>query len=358
VALHGSPVPAPPDRTDPSLRAAPPLPAGIRPGEDMLQVRNVRKVYDGRTVVNDVTFDVAPGEIFALLGPNGAGKTTLIRMITDIVRPDAGTIEFDGRPVTGPRRARISYLPEERGVYKKVPVLDVLAYYGELKGMSSADARRESIELLEEFGLAAWARKHVAALSKGMQQKVQLCTALIGHPQLLILDEPFTGLDPINVQILEDVLRRRRADGTTVLLSTHQMNKVEQQCDRALMINRGHMVLYGNVTEIRRQHAENEFMLSSDGTPHRTEGVKSLVQGNGQWKVLLERGAHPAAVLKALLDQGLAVRAFVPLVPPLEEIFVRVVVTGVGLDKGRSGPPTVDEPMTLDGQPVMLGGER
>jgi ABC-2 type transport system ATP-binding protein len=272
-------------------------------------------------------------------------------MITDIVRPDGGTITYDGRPVSHPQRARISYLPEERGLYKKVPVLNSLAYYGELKGLSSGDARRESIELLEEFGLAAWARKQVSVLSKGMQQKLQLCSTLIGRPELLILDEPYSGLDPINVQILEDVLRRRRGEGTTVLLSTHQMNKVEQQCDRALMINRGHMVLYGNVGEIRRQHAENVFHLHADGTPRRVEGVHSLVAENGQWKVGLERGAHPAAVLRALLEQGLAVRAFVPVVPPLEDIFVRVVMTGAGLDQGRSGPPTVDEPL-------LLGGER
>jgi len=181
----------------------------------MLQVRNVRKVYDGRTVVNDVSFDVAAGEIFALLGPNGAGKTTLIRMITDIVRPDGGSISFGGRSVTGPHRPRTAYLPEERGLYRKVPVLDALAYFGELKGLSSADARRESVELLEEFGLAAWTKNQVAALSKGMQQKLQLCTALIGKPELLILDEPFSGLDPINVQVLEEVLRRRRGEGST-----------------------------------------------------------------------------------------------------------------------------------------------
>ena len=317
----------------------------------MLQVREVRKAYDGRIVVNDVSFDVAAGEIFALLGPNGAGKTTLIRMITDIVRPDSGKITFDGRPVSGGKRVRTAYLPEERGLYKKVPVLDALSYYGELKGMSAADARRESVTLLEEFGLAAWAKKQVAALSKGMQQKAQLCTALIGKPELLILDEPFSGLDPINVQILEDVLRRRRSEGTTVLLSTHQMNKVEQQCDRALMINRGHMVLYGQVGEIRRQHAANEFALHTEGTPRRVEGIKSLTAENGHWRVALERGQQPSSVLKRMLEQGLEVRAFVPLVPPLEDIFVQVVTTGAGLDKGLSGPPTVDEP-------VSLGGER
>jgi ABC-2 type transport system ATP-binding protein len=316
----------------------------------MLQVREVRKAYDGRTVVNDVSFDVAAGEIFALLGPNGAGKTTLIRMITDIVRPDGGRITYDGRSVAGNRTVRVSYLPEERGLYKKVALLDAIAYYGELKGLSRADARRETIELLEEFGLAAWAKKQVAQLSKGMQQKAQLCTALIGKPELLILDEPFSGLDPINVQILEDVLRRRRADGATVLLSTHQMNKVEQQCDRALMINRGHMVLYGQVGEIRRQHALNEFALHTDGTPRRVDGVKSLVQDNGHWKLALERGQMPSTVLRRLVEQGLEVRAFVPLVPPLEDIFVHVVNTGVGLDKGQSGPPTIDEPLALGGE--------
>jgi ABC-2 type transport system ATP-binding protein len=316
----------------------------------MLQVRNVRKVYDDRTVVNDVSFDVAAGEIFALLGPNGAGKTTLIRMITDIVRPDGGTVTYGGRAVGGPDRPRTAYLPEERGLYRKVPVLDALAYFGELKDLSRADSRREAITLLEEFGLAAWAKKQVAALSKGMQQKLQLCSALIARPELLILDEPFTGLDPINVQVLEDVLRRRRDEGTTVLLSTHQMNKVEQQCDRALMINRGHMVLYGPVDEIRRQYAENVYELHAEGSPRTVSGVKSLTQQNGHWRIALEKSAHPAAVLKSLLDQGLAVRAFVPVVPPLEDIFVRVVEAGVGLDQGRSGPPTVDEHVSLGGR--------
>ena len=309
----------------------------------MLQVRDVLKTYDGRAVVNRVSFDVAEGEIFALLGPNGAGKTTLIRMITDIVRPDAGTITFGGQSVSGDRRPVTAYLPEERGLYKKVPVLDALAYFGELKGMSHADSRREAVTLLEEFGLAVWSRKQVSVLSKGMQQKLQLCTALIGRPQLLILDEPFSGLDPINVQVLETVLRARRAEGTTVLLSTHQMNKVEQQCDRALMINRGHMVVYGRVGDIRQQYAENTYTLHADGTPQHVPGVKSIATENGHWRVALEKSAHPAAVLKALLDQGLAVRAFTPDVPPLEDIFVHVVEAGVGLDQGRSGPPTVDE---------------
>jgi len=315
----------------------------------MLEVRKVRKVYDDRAVVNDVSFDVKPGEIFALLGPNGAGKTTLIRMITDILKPDGGTITLDGHAVTGPARPRISYLPEERGLYRKVPVLDALAYYGELKDLPARRARASAIALLEEFELAAWAKKPVAALSKGMQQKLQLCTALIGDPRLLILDEPFSGLDPLNVQILEDVLRRRRAAGTTVLLSTHQMNKVEQQCDRALMINRGHMVLYGNVTEIRGQYAEHAYLVDAAEVPAGVPGVRTLERSNGTYKLTLERASSSAEVLRALLDRGVKVAGFTRVVPPLEDIFVHVVTTGVGLDQGRSGPPTVDELPSLGG---------
>ena len=315
----------------------------------MLEIRSVRKLYDDRVVVNDVTFEVKPGEIFALLGPNGAGKTTLIRMITDIIKPDGGQILMDGQPLAGSTRTRISYLPEERGLYRKVPVLDALSYIGELKDMGAAKSRAAAVALLEEFGLAAWAKKQVSALSKGMQQKVQLCSALIGDPQLLILDEPFSGLDPVNVQILEDVLRRRREAGTTVILSTHQMNKVEQQCDRALMINRGHMVLYGTVRDIRQQYAEHAVLVEGGEVPQGVAGVKAMERTNDGTKLLLERGAAADQVLRALLDRGVTVKSFAPVVPPLEDVFVHVVNTGAGLDKGRSGPPTVDEELARGG---------
>ncbi|MCC6350335.1 MAG: ATP-binding cassette domain-containing protein [Candidatus Eisenbacteria bacterium] len=317
----------------------------------MLQVSSVRKIYDDRIVVNDVTFEVPQGEIFALLGPNGAGKTTLIRMITDIIKPDGGAITLAGKPAGDPGRPRIAYLPEERGIYKKVPVLEALSYYGELNGLGARGARQAAVALLEEFELAGWAKKQVTALSKGMQQKLQLCSALIGNPQLLILDEPFTGLDPVNVALLEDVLRRRRQQGTTVLLSTHQMNKVEQQCDRALMINRGHMVLYGRVGDIRRQHAEHAFDIEGGEIPGGLPGVRSREKVNGATRVTLDGSATPASLLAALLERKVAIESFSRVIPPLEDIFVHVVTAGVGLDKGRSGPPTVD----LDPQ---LGGVR
>jgi len=309
----------------------------------MLQVREVVKTYDGRPVVNRVSFDVEAGEIFALLGPNGAGKTTLIRMITDILKPDSGTIQLDGHAVTDAKRPEIAYLPEERGLYRKSKVLEVLSYYGRLKGMRGPDANRNATRLLERVGLAEWAQKPVMALSKGMQQKVQLCTALIGDPRLLILDEPFSGLDPINVQLLEDVLRERRAAGTTILLSTHQMNKVEEQCDRALMINRGHMVLYGKVGEMRTRYSDHAVRVRGAAIPDAVPGVLSSVPHGADVVMKLEPSATPAAVLRALLDRGAQVESYSVETLPLEDLFVKVVHEGLGLDRGQSGPPTMDE---------------
>src|SRR5437762_5913047 len=270
----------------------------------MLEVREVLKQYDGRAVVNRVSFDVAPGEIFALLGPNGAGKTTLIRMITDILKPDAGTIRLDGHDVASGSRAGIAYLPEERGLYRRIKAVETLAYYGELKGLRPAAARQQAQALLERVELSEWALKPVQTLSKGMQQKVQLCTALIGDPRLLILDEPFTGLDPINTQLFEDMLQERRAAGTTVLLSTHQMNKVEELCDRALMINRGHMVLYGPVRELRRTYADHAVVVHAARLPERIAGVAGRHSEGGGVKLVLEPAVTPQQVLRTLLDGG------------------------------------------------------
>ena len=312
----------------------------------MLEVRDVVKSYDGRAVVNKVSFDVAPGEIFALLGPNGAGKTTLIRMITDILKPDAGTIRLNGRAVDGGSRHEIAYLPEERGLYRRVKAVETLAYYGELKGMGRREARREATALLERVELGEWAIKPVQTLSKGMQQKVQLCTALIGGPRLLILDEPFTGLDPLNTQLFEEIFAERRAAGTTVLLSTHQMNKVEELCDRALMINRGHMVLYGAVRDIRRQHSDHAVVVRTASRVDDVPGVKSIARANGDVTLMLERDTTPQAALRALLDQGVEVESFAIANLPLEDIFVKVVREGLGLDHGQSGPP-VAEPASV-----------
>jgi ABC-2 type transport system ATP-binding protein len=302
----------------------------------MLQVSNVTKTYDGRAVVDHVSFEVRPGESFALLGPNGAGKTTLIRMITDILRPDSGSILLDGRPVDPARRHELAYLPEERGLYRRSKVLDVLAYFGELKGLARHAARQSALELLKRVELHDWVDKQVQALSKGMQQKVQLCTALIGGPRLLILDEPFSGLDPLNTQLFEEILHERRAAGCTVLLSTHQMNKVEEVCDRALMINRGRMVLYGPVREIRSRYADHAVLVRSPDPIPSVAGVKSVERFDGDHKLVLEAHVAPEAVLRALLERGTRLESFQLATLPLEDVFVKVVREGLGLDHGAS----------------------
>jgi len=307
----------------------------------LLEVRDVIKRYDGRAVVNRGSFEVKPGEIFALLGPNGAGKTTLIRMITDILRPDAGTLTLDGEPVGGARKRDVGYLPEERGLYRSDKVVETLAYFGQLKGMKAADAKAAAAALLQRVELGDWLMKPVQQLSKGMQQKVQLCTAMIGDPRVLILDEPFSGLDPVNVQLLEEILHERRAAGTTILLSTHQMTKIEELCDRALMIHHGHMVLYGPVGELRRKYADHAVIVHLedaaaaariDGVP----GVQRIEAQNGGYKLILEPAATQRDALRGLLDRDIAVESFAPAIMPLEDVFVKVVREGLGLDHGRS----------------------
>ena len=315
----------------------------------MLQVRDVVKSYDGRAVVNRVTFEVQPGEIFALLGPNGAGKTTLIRMITDILRPDSGEILWEGRPSRERASQQVAYLPEERGLYRRTKVVETIAYYGELKGMTSADARAEATKLLHRVELGEWADKQVQALSKGMQQKVQLCTVLIGGPRLLILDEPFSGLDPLNVLLLEAILDDVRKAGATVLLSTHQMNKVEELCDRALMINHGHMVLYGAVRELRKQYADHAVIVRSPAKPPLVAGVKSIEPHEADWKLVLDADASPTSVLHGLLHAGFELESYSVATLPLEDVFVKVVREGLGLDHGSS---------ETAGVPAASGGAR
>jgi ABC-2 type transport system ATP-binding protein len=304
----------------------------------MLEVRDIVKTFDGRAAVNRVSFEVRPGEIFALLGPNGAGKTTLIRMITDILKPDSGEILLEGRVIGEDSRRQIAYLPEERGLYRRVSPLDVLVYYGQLKGLSARAARTAGLALLERMELGEWATKQVQTLSKGMQQKVQFCTVLIGEPRLLILDEPFTGLDPLNTLLFEQILAERRAAGSTVLLSTHQMNKVEELCDRALMINQGAMVLYGAVGDFRRHYADHAVMLRCDRQPAAVPGVHAITPVDGEWKLMLDPEASPPAVLRALVESGVNVESFSSATLPLEDVFVKVVREGLGLDHGRSGP--------------------
>jgi len=291
----------------------------------VVRVTSLSKSYGTFAAVSDLTFEVAPGEVFALLGPNGAGKTTLIRMLMDITRPDSGTVEVFGQRVDGSQKARVGYLPEERGLYKRAPVAEVLEYFAQLKGRSPADARRLAHELLTRLELAPWAKKKVLDLSKGMQQKVQFMTALIGDPELLVLDEPFSGLDPVNVRLFEDVIAERRAAGATILLSTHQMNKVEELCDRALMIHRGHRVLYGPIRQLMREHSDDSVLVRTNADLALAPGVARVERENGATRVSFGPGGGPSELLAWLAAQRAEVEEFRHMVTPLEDVFVRVV---------------------------------
>jgi ABC-2 type transport system ATP-binding protein len=309
---------------------------------DAIVLDKITKTFGDVVAVRDLDLVVPQGALYGLIGPNGAGKTTMIRMMLSILFPDRGSLRVLGRASALEAKDRIGYLPEERGLYKKMRVGDFLVYMAHLKGLEGPDVETRVRRWLQKVDLAEFERKRCEELSKGMQQKVQFCTVLIGEPRLLILDEPFTGLDPINTQLFEEVLAERRAAGATVLLSTHQMNKVEELCDRALMINRGHMVLYGSVRDFRRQYADHAVLLRCEGRPEPVPGVRGIEPADGGWKVLLEPAATPQAVLGALLERGTVIESFSTASLPLEDVFVKVVRDGLGLDHGRSEPTGPD----------------
>ena len=292
-------------------------------GQTMIEVSNLVKRYDGFTAVDDLSFEVYRGEIFGLLGPNGAGKTTIIRVIMDIFNSDEGTVHVLGQP-PGAAREQIGYLPEERGLYRDLKVLDVLIYLAELKGMPRAVARRKAHAWLAQVELAEWAGRKVRDLSRGMQQKLQFVASLVHDPELVILDEPFQGLDPINVELLKGLIQELREKGKTVVLSAHQMNLVEALCDRILLINRGKAVLYGPLEEIKQRHAPHAVRVRTTATLDGLPGVMRIEQRDDTLTLTLE-GTTPQELLKTLVERDIPVEAFEVATVPLEEIFITVV---------------------------------
>ncbi len=294
---------------------------------DPLVIDHVAKSFAQTVAVRDVSFTVGAGEIFALLGPNGAGKTTTIRMALDIFKPDSGTIALFGGPPGEQSRDRIGYLPEERGLYRNLNLLDCLVYLAGLKGLRAPEARRRLAHWLERFDLAAHTGKKVGDLSRGMQQKAQFIAALVHEPDLLIVDEPFAALDPVNTRLIKDVLYEFAAQGKTVIMSTHQMHLVEELAERLVMINRGEVVLYGTVSAVRRQFAANAVLLEGHGRLERMPGVAAVEPrgDNGNLLLRLEGTTTPQQVFRALAEQpNYAVERFAVALPTLDEIFVRV----------------------------------
>ncbi len=289
-----------------------------------LSVHELRKAYATVQAVDGVSFEVDRGEIFGLLGPNGAGKTTTIRIIMDILKPDAGEVKVLGTTPAAARE-RVGYLPEERGLYPNQRVLDVLVYLAELKGRPRDWARRRAEELLARVELADWAKAKVRELSRGMQQKVQFLASIIHDPDLCIFDEPFQGLDPLNVQLVKDIMRELQAQGKTIVLSTHQMNQVEALCNRIALINRGRVVLYGDLAQIKREHSPRIVSVQAAGPLPDLNGMAHVRQQNGQYFLELAPDTSPSAVLRQLVEAGVPVEAFAVETLPLEDIFVRVV---------------------------------
>lgn len=292
-----------------------------------ISVNNVTKRYGDFVAVDDLSFEVRRGEIFSMLGPNGAGKTTTIRMILDILKPDTGAIQVLGGPITEATKDKIGYLPEERGLYRNVPVIDVLVYLGQLKGMSTRDAHKRAHELLAKVELSENAKSKVSELSKGMQQKVQIITAILHDPELIIIDEPFSGLDPVNTQMVQDLLYDLNKRGVTIIMSTHIMHQIEEMADRLVMINRGQRVLYGSVQEVRERFAENAVIVEGDGNWAELPGVASIESvENGRGTMLhLADNVTPDDLMQAVaVHKDYHVRRFELAVPSLNEIFIQV----------------------------------
>lgn len=294
--------------------------------QKMLEVHNLVKRYNGFTAVDALSFEVYEGEIFGLLGPNGAGKTTAIRTIMDILRPDEGTVQVLGGP-PGAARERIGYLPEERGLYRDLKVLEVLVYLAALKGTPRSVARLQALAWLERVELADWADRRVKDLSRGMEQKLQFVASLVHDPELLILDEPFQALDPVNVDLLKGLIRESQEQGKTVVLSTHQMNLVEALCGRILLINHGRAVLYGPLDEIKHRHAPHAVRLRTSATLDVLPGVVRMERRDDTFTLTLE-GITPQELLQTLVERNIPVEAFEVATAPLEEIFIAVVREG------------------------------
>jgi len=282
--------------------------------------------------LDNLSIDIPQGKIFGLLGPNGAGKTTLIRIINRITIPNSGEVLFDGRPITQSDVEKIGYLPEERGLYRKMEVGDQAMYLAQLKGMSAAEARKELKQWFIRFGIQDWWKKKVEELSKGMAQKLQFITTVVHKPSLMILDEPFSGFDPVNAELIRQEILRLNAEGATIILSTHNMESVEELCDSIALINKSRLVVTGKVDEIRRRHGNNNIELIYTGQ-------EKVAEAEGLFKVLsdednagrhtsvlnLQEGVTTNEALSELLRQGIVVNSFKELIPRMNDIFIKLV---------------------------------
>lgn len=300
--------------------------------ENIIECRNVCKNFGEKVALDNVSVSVPKGGIFGLLGPNGAGKTTLIRIINRITIPNGGEVLFDGRPITQSDVEKIGYLPEERGLYRKMEVGDQAMYLAQLKGMSAAEARKALKEWFVRFGIQDWWKKKVEELSKGMAQKVQFITTVVHKPSLMILDEPFSGFDPVNAELIRKEILRLKDEGATIILSTHNMESVEELCDNIALINKSHLVITGGVNEIRHKYGNNniELVYTGEDRVKDAEGIFKVLSdedNTGRHTAVLTLGENVSSndALSVLLGQDIIVNSFKELIPRMNDIFIKLV---------------------------------
>ncbi len=295
---------------------------------DAVVIDGVTKRFDSITAVQDLSLRVEQGAVFGLLGPNGAGKTTSLRMIMHILVPDEGTVQVMGQPASERTQDLIGYLPEERGLYRRMKVREALVFLAAIKGLSEAEAGRRVGEWLERLELSAWAEKKINDLSKGMQQKAQFIGAVVHRPSLLILDEPFAGLDPVNAAIIKDIMLELRDKGSTIILSTHRMEQVEMMCDAICLVNHGRSVLAGDLRAIKKSYGKNTLRMEYEGDEkflERPELVEKVNRFGAVVEAKLRPGADPQEILKAAVAAGVRVSRFELVEPPLNDIFIEKV---------------------------------
>jgi ABC-2 type transport system ATP-binding protein len=292
-----------------------------------IELNKVRKCYESFVAVDDLSFNIEEGAVFGLLGPNGAGKTSTIRMMIGITVPDSGEIRMFGKPFERKSLQRVGYLPEERGLYKKMKVLEHLIFLGQLHGMEAGPARQKALAWSERLEISGWLEKKVEELSKGMQQKIQFIATLLHDPDFIVMDEPFSGLDPVNVVLLKDVLLDLKAKGKTILFSTHQMDTVEKLCDDICLIDRGRLVLAGNLKQIKAQHGKNNVQIEYEGDGdflQKSQLVGSYNNYGNYVEVCLAPGADSQQLLRAVAERS-RISKFELMEPSLEEIFIDTV---------------------------------
>ena len=301
----------------------------------LIECRNVCKSFGEKVALDNVSIDIPKGKIYGLLGPNGAGKTTLIRIINRITIPNSGSVLFNGQPITQDDVEKIGYLPEERGLYRKMKVGEQAMYFAQLKGMSAREAGHELKKWFVRFGIESWWNKKVEELSKGMAQKVQFITTVVHKPSLLILDEPFSGFDPVNAQVIREEILRLRDEGATIILSTHNMESVEELCDNITLINKSKVVISGGVDEIRRKYGNNNVEVIYTGADavasvSGTFTVLSDVDDSGRHTAVLalEEGADTNSAISQMMSAGLKISSFKELVPRMNDIFIKLVTEG------------------------------